>query len=428
MNSLLSFRIGGYPSRMKNKPEVPNLRRSFLEGAKTLAVLRASGGDPLALESGIDLIRGEWEGVSAVALVDARVSPSPRETYENDLKSLHEISFELSLCDSVDNVCRDSVRLGMERLGFDRLGIWLIDQKDPRWKLGTWSTGEEGTLRDERGSRLLRKPGDVPSSFYEGREALLFDKDAIHRDFDGCTVARGNKLLAPLWDGHTLIGEVGLDDLQGHEGFCLEKREVFVIFARIVANLISLKRAESELKLLASTDPLTGTVNRRTALIILEKQVAHCYRSGAPLTICLADLDGLKIVNDAYGHAAGDDYIRRASSTLVGAVRSSDTVGRIGGDEFLIVFPDCRGEVVASILDRVNAEMAKNAKITVAMSRLSWGIASIDELAIDKDTEGDIVQRCIDMLLELADQRMYDDKRSKGVSRPRSISQQSLAL
>ena len=122
-------------------------------------------------------------------------------------------------------------------------------------------------------------------------------------------------------------------------------------------------------------------------------------------------------MNDAFGHAAGDEYICKASAALVGAVRASDTVGRIGGDEFLIVFPDCLGDVVAGIMERVNAELAAGKKEKGCTPRLSWGIASPSELAKGGWSEKIDLQRSIDMLLELADQRMYDNKRTKGASR-----------
>jgi diguanylate cyclase (GGDEF)-like protein len=413
---------------MKKKPEGENLRQSVFGRGRTLAVLSLTKGNAFEADPGIDLIRGEWNGEQAVAIVAVHDLLPQRGSHESDLKSLHEISFELSLCQSVDDVCRDAVRLGRERLGFDRLGVWLVDQDDPSWKRGTWGTDESGKLRDERGLRLRRVKGGVPDSFYEGRIPLIFDEDAVCRDDVGRPVGRGSMLVAPLWDGHTLLGELGVDDLLGHKGFGPEKREVFVIFSRIVAHLISLKRAEAELKQLASTDSLTGTVNRRTALIILEKHLGQCRRSGDPLTLCLADLDGLKLVNDAFGHAAGDEYICKASAVLVGAVRGSDTVGRIGGDEFLVVFPDCRNDIVAGIMDRVNAELAAGAKEKGYLPRLSWGMASPSELAKGSWSDGADLQRSIDMLLELADQRMYENKRTKGASRLASSDQAELAL
>jgi diguanylate cyclase (GGDEF)-like protein len=402
---------------MKNTPEGENLRQSVSGRGRTLAVFSLSRGNTFETDPGVDIIRGVWDGEPAIAVLAPAEVLSERGSHESDLKSLHEISFKLSLCQGVDDVCHDAVRLGLEELGFDRLGIWLVDRNNPRWKVGTWGTDEQGNIVDERGSRVSRKQGTGPAAFYEGGVPLIFAENETRRSHEGHSVGKGNKLVAPLWDGHTFLGEIGVDDLIRHGGFSPERREVFVIFSRIVASFISLKQAESELRYLASTDSLTGTVNRRTALIILEKHLGQCRRSGAPLTICLADLDGLKIVNDAYGHAAGDEYICKASAALVGAVRGSDTVGRIGGDEFLVVFPDCRGDVVAGIMERVNAEMATGAKGHGYVPRLSWGMASPSELAQGSRLDSANLQRRIDMLLELADQRMYDNKRTKGVTR-----------
>jgi|GEM_PF-869045 diguanylate cyclase (GGDEF)-like protein len=412
---------------MKKQPEVRDLRRSVSGCGKTLAVLGASGG-PLEVQPGISLVRGVWEGKPAVAVVADPGSPVPREAYERDLKYLHEISFDLSLCQSVDEICRDAVRLGRDRLDFDRLSIWLVDRNDPHFKVGTWGIDEEGKLRDEHNARHpIDGKGGVPGSFYKGKVPLYLGSDEVCYDHEGREVGRGSKLIAPLWDGRAFMGEFSVDNLISHREFGPEKKEAFVIFSRVVANLISLKRAEAELKYLASTDSLTGTVNRRTTLIILEKHIAQCRRTGSPLAICLADLDGLKLVNDAYGHAAGDEYIRCASSALVGAVRGSDTVGRIGGDEFLIVFPDCRGNVVATIMERVNAELASGAKPGSYLPRLSWGIASLGEVSEGAHAEAEL-QRCIDILLERADQRMYDDKRSKGAARPKATGEPELAF
>jgi len=397
--------------------ENEDLQKRAEARGKVLAVLRASDEVPIVLEPGVDAVHGTWDGKPALALVSTRDFSKIRDNYEEDLKSLHDLSIELSLAPDPDEICKQAVQSGHERLGIDRLGIWLVDQEDPRWKVGTWGIDERGRLRDERDQRLLLETGDVPIEFHEGKIPYLSRRDIPCRDHKGRVVGRADKLIAPLWDGHRLIGEFSIDNLLGREPISAEKTEVIVIYARIVAHLVSLKRAEAELKLLASVDALTGAVNRRTALIILEKHIGQCRRTGGPLTLCVADLDGLKLVNDAFGHSAGDDYIKRASSALVDAVRASDTVGRIGGDEFLVVFPDCKGDAARSIMEKVNRDLAKEAKQLPYVPRLSWGISSLGELT---EMEGLDAQRRIDVLLELADQRMYENKREKGSARPRA--------
>ena len=90
------------------------------------------------------------------------------------------------------------------------------------------------------------------------------------------------------------------------------------------------ERAESE----ATTDPLTGLGNRRGWDRVLAAEEARCRRHGHPATVIVLDLDGLKGVNDAGGHAAGDDLLRRSAEVLAGSARASDYVARLGGDEF----------------------------------------------------------------------------------------------
>jgi len=386
---------------------------------RPLAVFSLTSDKIYEAEKGIELVRGVWDGEPAVALIASPSSSMRQDPYEQDLKYLHDISFDLSLFDNVDDLCREAVRMGRERLGFDRIGVWLIDPNDHAWKLGCWGTDEDGKLRDERGLRSPCIYGGERSEFSEGKIPLLAFDDDVCMNAEGTVVGMGSRLIAPLWDGHGLVGEIGADDFLNHRGFSPEKREIFILFARVVGHLVSLKRAETELRMLASTDVLTGTVNRRTALIILEKCLAQCRRSGSDFTLCLADLDGLKTVNDAYGHAAGDEYIRRASATLVGAVRGSDTVGRIGGDEFLIIFPDCHRDIVATVMERVNVELAASAKGRNYRPRLSWGTSSPGEIERLLQGADSTPQRCIDILLELADQRMYENKRTKGSARPR---------
>ena len=346
---------------MKKQPEVRDLRRSVSGCGKTLAVLGASGG-PLEVQPGISLVRGVWEGKPAVAVVADPGSPVPREAYERDLKYLHEISFDLSLCQSIDEICRDAVRLGRERLDFDRLSIWLVDRNDPHFKVGTWGIDEEGKLRDEHDARRpIDGKGGVPGSFYKG-SPLYLGSDEVCYDHEGREVGRGSKLIAPLWDGRAFMGEFSVDNLISHREFGPEKKEAFVIFSRVVANLISLKRAEAELKYLASTDSLTGTVNRRTTLIILEKHIAQCRRTGSPLAICLADLDGLKLVNDDTATPPGTSTSAAPARPWSGRSGARTLSEGSEATKFLIVFPDCRGNVVATIMERVNVELASGAK------------------------------------------------------------------
>ena len=85
-------------------------------------------------------------------------------------------------------------------------------------------------------------------------------------------------------------------------------------------------------------DPLTGLLNRAGVSIAFERAQAMAQRAGYPLSLALADLDGLKRINDTHGHAVGDEVLRRVAEILGSSLRRSDRVARWGGDEFVILF------------------------------------------------------------------------------------------
>jgi diguanylate cyclase (GGDEF)-like protein/PAS domain S-box-containing protein len=103
--------------------------------------------------------------------------------------------------------------------------------------------------------------------------------------------------------------------------------------------------AERRLAELALRDPLTGLANRRLVLELLDAALSRTERRAALLAVLYVDVDGLKVVNDTYGHGAGDLVLRETATRLRSAVRAADVVGRMGGDEFIVVYeptePNC---------------------------------------------------------------------------------------
>ncbi len=116
-----------------------------------------------------------------------------------------------------------------------------------------------------------------------------------------------------------------------------------------------IERLESE----ALTDPLTDTYNRRCWDRLLASEEERCRRHGHPAAILMVDLDGLKRINDAQGHAAGDALLVRAGAALRQAVRPHDVVARLGGDEFGILSVECDRRCGEALLTRVRAALAE---------------------------------------------------------------------
>lgn len=161
----------------------------------------------------------------------------------------------------------------------------------------------------------------------------------------------------------------------------------------------NLKRQLEEAEVVANRDCLTNVLNRRAGLEILERTVnQHKYGHG-DLTIVFLDVDNFKAINDKFGHAQGDKLLLSLVSVLQESIRSTDTVFRIGGDEFVIVFPETNKNIASKICNRVlhkingfNSQDSNLYKLSI-----SYGIEEYNPKLHNSALQ----------LLDMADKKMY---------------------
>jgi diguanylate cyclase (GGDEF)-like protein len=154
------------------------------------------------------------------------------------------------------------------------------------------------------------------------------------------------------------------------------------------------------LQRLASTDPLTGVLNRRGVDHAAGRMFALARRSGRSLTVVVADLDRFKDINDRFGHALGDLVLRRFAARCEAVSRDGDLVGRIGGEEFVMVLADASAAVAVSVMERLRASLpAALADLGIPTVTASFGIATLSERDQDLAT-----------LLMRADAALYGSK------------------
>jgi len=129
-------------------------------------------------------------------------------------------------------------------------------------------------------------------------------------------------------------------------------------------------------------DSLTGVSNRSTVLGYLEKHTELARRYRRPLSLVICDLDHFKLVNDTYGHATGDLTLRLFGMVVLRRVRTSDYVGRIGGEEFLVVLPETRGKEAVALAEELRVAMSQEPICPVGGSspfraQISCGVAEL---------------------------------------------------
>ncbi|HOX30999.1 MAG TPA: GGDEF domain-containing protein [Spirochaetales bacterium] len=164
-----------------------------------------------------------------------------------------------------------------------------------------------------------------------------------------------------------------------------------------------LEEANRELHLMATTDALSGALNRAAVFAALEEALLRAERYGRPLAIVLFDLDWFKLVNDERGHAAGDAAIRRFGEVCLGAFRSTDRFGRYGGEEFLAVLPEV--ELAGAL------EAAERARRGLAESELSLAGGERFRVTVSAGVAAWEPGLGADAFVSRADQALYAAKR-----------------
>ncbi len=127
----------------------------------------------------------------------------------------------------------------------------------------------------------------------------------------------------------------------------------------IILDISDRKVLETELEQMATRDTLTGLLNRREMSRVLDEELQRARRYQRPMAVLWVDFDHFKDVNDTYGHAAGDSVLRAISRLLLGSVRSVDSIGRFGGEEFVIVLPEMDLEEAQETAERLRRKVAE---------------------------------------------------------------------
>ncbi|MDJ0832320.1 MAG: EAL domain-containing protein [Gammaproteobacteria bacterium] len=210
-------------------------------------------------------------------------------------------------------------------------------------------------------------------------------------------------ITSPISRAATSIANVDTDDLHGDDQEPIplpgmhQHDELGQLITHTNQLLDRLKISHSRLKHLATKDPLTGLANRILIKDFLANMIANAQRSSSMVAVIFIDLDRFKYVNDTLGHNMGDKLLKYVSITLLRQIRDQDAVGRLGGDEFLLLMPTKAVTDVINLAERVLQVLTKTITIDGydLQVNASLGIALYPNDGEDADT----LMRCADLAM-----------------------------
>ncbi len=311
-------------------------------------------------------------------------------------------------------LCRAVVNISVG----DRCSIFTVDEQsralEPVMSLG---------IEDEGLWQRFRNPAPGENTTTLPEHNRLFEAVTTWEDPIIMEDAATSGLLSPWWIEtfnikslvhyplrvkDRTIGMMTVDAFRHHVRFAKEEVETLAAIAKQAAVVIENTRLHERLKEQAITDPLTNLYNHRHMHERLDEELARASRTGKPFAVMMMDLDGFKLFNDTHGHPRGDEALRFVASQLRAALRTSDIIGRYGGDEFLAILPETSREKAEEAGQRITSSLAESPFVPEGSADhetlgLSIGIASYPQ---DSTVKQD--------LIALADTALYEAKRTGG--------------
>lgn len=312
--------------------------------------------------------------------------------HARQLAILQRLASEISAVLDLDELASRLLRIVCDAMGYEN-GF-----------LTTLNDAGELTIRAAFGpsTEFLGQalPFGTGISYWVMEHGRLQNVADVHADtrFVGPADIRSS-LIVPLRIGDEIVGIIGIESTRP-AAFSIEDETMLTATSHQVAAAVRVARLHQAAKSAAATDPLTGLPNRRVFFDKLAEGLARSEADGAPLSVAMIDANGLKQLNDHFGHAAGDQALIRIGELLAAGVRTGDVVARIGGDEFGIVFPGAPLFAADRIMRRLAEDIA-NATIPSGhqVPTIAWGIAP----SLVEGTS-------VDALVDAADRAMYRQK------------------
>jgi diguanylate cyclase (GGDEF)-like protein len=296
-----------------------------------------------------------------------------------------------------------------EALTGSQIGFFHFLQPDQRTLLlQSWSTNTIQTMCSV-GASSQHFPLDQAGVW---ADCVRLRRAIIHNDYGAIPQRKGlpqghahlrREMVVPVLRGSQIVAILGVGNKAAE--YTPEDVKTIAALADFAWDIVENKRAEEALQQQATTDELTGVMNRRHFLTMASHELKRVARLNHPLSVALIDLDYFKQVNDTYGHAGGDQVLKMFTRICQQHIREIDLLARFGGDEFVLLLPVTTGEQAYEVVERVRLAL------TVQVVELNGGRVPITisvGIAACHTSEPQVLE----ILLDRADQALYHAKKA----------------
>jgi diguanylate cyclase (GGDEF)-like protein/putative nucleotidyltransferase with HDIG domain len=316
------------------------------------------------------------------------------------LDAIQSLGARLATVNTVPEVCRMIGDTIITLVPYDQCRIYLLEDDGIQLWPVFWNDTSRPAYSGVTAESLQLKVGEGITGWVAETKRGVVIGDTEHHPkavhVPGTSDEDESMMAVPVIFEDNLVGVIVVVKLGLHQ-FSQDQLRLLTILANQAAVSIANARLIERLAASATTDPLTGLSNRRA----FEGQLKDRLKGGAGFSLLMLDVDGLKQVNDAGGHGAGDAVLRRVAQVVRENVREQDQVTRWGGDEFIVLMPEVDRVGAVSLARRISSTLSQSAPPEGPIS-VSIGFASFPG---DGETA--------DILLAAADRSMYAEKRQR---------------
>ena len=277
--------------------------------------------------------------------------------YTGQLETLFNIGATVSQTLNLGEILDSVLDKVMEVMGVEASGIFLLDEQTNRLLLRAHRGMPARLVRDLK--MLNIEDGFIGKVAQSGKPLLMDDVSVDHRLSRSKARGKFESFAAvPIIAKEKIRGVMGVGSHRYREFPDWEVRMLGTISNQIGMAIENAQLYEHALEL-AFTDSLTGLYNRRYLMEQIEREFIRAERSKRPLSLIMVDLDGLKDINDGYGHHFGDAFLREVGRIIEVNTRASDVAARWGGDEFMLLATEADSASSSKIAERVRSQVGR---------------------------------------------------------------------